>query len=113
MQLTGVGSQIFVISGRESAMLEQQRRVFEKMIGIWSISKIPNLQMKVIGSGEVAFTCTAGPICKLKFNLFDKLVPLEVVELIETKLEEQYGINGKKYRADFRGYMADPFSSQR
>jgi|TARA_R110002167_G_scaffold42843_2_gene129828 hypothetical protein len=94
-------------------MLEQQRRVFEKMIGIWSISKIPDLQMKVIGSGEVAFTCAAGPICKLKFNLFDKLVPLEVVELIESKLEEQYGINGKKYRADFRGYMADPFSSQR
>ena len=113
MQLTGVGSQIFVINGRESAMLEQQRRVFEKMIGIWSISKIPNLQMKVIGGGEVAFTCAAGPICKLKFNLFDKLVPLEVVELIENKLEEQYGINGKEYRADFRGYMADPFSSQR
>ena len=94
-------------------MLEQQRSVFEKMIGIWSISKIPNLQMRVIGSGEVIFTCAAGPICELNFDLFDKLVPLEVVELIEAKMEKKYGINGKKYRADLRGYMADPFSSQR
>ena len=85
---------------------------FRKMIGIWSITKMPGLKMSVVGDKAV-FVFKAGPLYDMPFDLFDKLEPLEIVELLEKKVEDVYGYEGNIWRSDFSGYMGKPFSSQR
>ena len=93
-------------------MIEMDKRVYEKMVAIWSITRIPSLKMSPT-AGEVRFSWAKGRIDEIPFKVFDELAPIEVVTLIEKKMEKNYGINAKQYRANHSGYLADPFSSQR
>ena len=93
-------------------MIENDRTVFEKMIGIWAITRIPALRMTP-HADEVGFFWVKGPITKMPFKAFEDMAAIEMVNLIEKEIDKNYGVNAKKFRADFRGYMGDPFSSQR
>tara|TARA_R100000995_G_scaffold81939_1_gene55239 strand:+ start:375 stop:662 length:288 start_codon:yes stop_codon:yes gene_type:complete len=93
-------------------MIETDKTVFEKMVGIWSITQIPQLKM-VPQSGVVTFTWAKGPIVEMEFKMFDSLEPLELVTFIESEIEREYGINAKQFRSDLSGYFVHPFSSQR
>jgi len=93
-------------------MIEMDKRVYEKMVAIWSITRIPQLQMRPTVA-NVSFVWARGEIAAVPFTVFDELAPIEIVDLIEKKMEKNYGINAKQYRANHSGYLADPFSSQR
>ena len=93
-------------------MIENDREVYEKMVAIWSITRIPQLQMNPTVS-SVSFKWERGEIVAIPFTMFDELAPIEVVTLIEKKMELWYGIDAKQFRANLSGYLADPFSSQR
>ena len=93
-------------------MIETDKTVFEKMVGIWSITQIPQLKM-VPHAGKVTFTWAKGPIVEMEFKMFDSLEPLELVTFIEFEIGREYGINAKKFRCDLSGYLVPPFSSQR
>ena len=93
-------------------MIEMDRKEYEKMVGIWSITRMPKLEM-IVQIDHVSFTWVKGPITKVPYKIFDELAPIEIVNLIEQQVEKQHGINCKVYRSDFRGYLANPFSSQR
>ena len=93
-------------------MIETDKTVFEKMVGIWSITQIPQLVM-IPHAGKVAFTWVKGPIVEMEFKMFDSLEPLEIVTFIEFELGREYGINAKQFRSDLSGYSVHPFSSQR
>jgi|TARA_R100001126_G_C4866419_1_gene170505 hypothetical protein len=93
-------------------MLNTDKKLYEKMVAIWSITKMPMLNGEIV-SGEVRFSWAKGPIVNLTMELFEKLEPLEIVQHLEKKMDEQYGINGKRFRSDFSGYFTHPFSSQR
>ena len=93
-------------------MIETDKTVFEKMVGIWSITQIPQLKM-VPHAGMVAFTWAIGPIVEMEFKMFDSLEPLEIVNLIDFEIGRGDGINAKQFRCDLSGYLVHPFSSKR
>ena len=93
-------------------MLSTDKDTYEKMVGVWTITKIPNLSMQVVGD-KLNFVWREGPLASLEITLFDQLAPIEVVEILEKRMEEDYDIKGKTFRADFSAYMVNPFSSQR
>jgi|TARA_E500000305_G_scaffold106046_1_gene104148 hypothetical protein len=93
-------------------MIETDKTVFEKMVGIWSITQIPQLKM-IPNAGMVTFTWAKGPIAEMEFKMFDALEPLEIVTFIEFEIGREYGINAKQFRCDLSGYSVNPFSSQR
>ena len=93
-------------------MIESDKRVYEKMIGIWSITRIPQLEMTPT-NGEVLFRWSMGEIVSMPFKLFDELVPLEIVSLVEQQIEQRYNVNPQKFRVDLSGYRKNPFSSQK
>ena len=93
-------------------MIENDRKVYEKMIGIWSITRIPQLEMTP-PHGEVLFRWSMGEIVSMPFKLFDELVPLEIVSLVEQQIEQRYNVNPQKFRVDLSGYRKNPFSSQK
>ena len=92
-------------------MIEIDKTVYEKMIGVWSITSIPKLVM-VPRSGEVFFTWRGGDITQMPFKMFDDLAPIELVEYIEQEITKKYGVDAKQFRTDLSGYRKDPFSSQ-
>ena len=92
-------------------MLGTDKKIYEKMVGVWSIIKVPMLQATVL-SGDVVFTWTKGRLFTLSFNNFDDLAPIEIVNLIEKALLMEHGIPKGHYRADLSGYRHDPFLSQ-
>lgn len=93
-------------------MIENDREVYEKMVAIWSITRIPQLQMNPTVA-SVSFKWERGEIVAIPFTMFDELAPIEIVIFLEKQMEKNYGINATKFRADLSGYLADPFSSQR
>jgi len=93
-------------------MLSTDKETYEKMVGIWTITKIPGLSMKIVGD-KLNFIWLQGPLVSLDMALFDQLAPIEIVEILEKKMDEDYGIKGKKFRSDFSAYLVNPFSSQR
>ena len=93
-------------------MLSTDKDTYEKMVGVWTITKIPGLSMKVVGD-KLNFIWRGGPLVSLDVALFDQLAPIEIVEILEKKMEENYDIKGKKFRNDFSAYTVNPFSSQR
>lgn len=95
-----------------TGMIENDKTVYEKMLGIWSITKIPALRMTP-HNGEVGFFWQQGPILRMPFKAFEDMAPIEMVNLIEKEIDKVYGINAKQFRSDLSGYMANPFSSQR
>ena len=92
-------------------MLGTDKTIYEKMVGVWSIIKVPQLQAALV-SGEVVFTWTKGEIFKLAFQNFDELAPIEIVNLIQKAMLMDHGIPKGHYRADLSGYSHDPFLSQ-
>ena len=50
-------------------MIENDKTVYEKMLGIWSITKIPALRMTP-HNGEVGFFWQQGPILRMPFKAF-------------------------------------------
>jgi len=50
-------------------MIETDKTVFEKMVGIWSITQIPQLKM-VPNAGKVKFTWAKGLIAEMEFQMF-------------------------------------------
>ena len=96
---------------KEILLLGTDKTIYEKMVGVWSIIKVPNLQAALIG-GEVVFTWTKGELFKLAFQSFDELAPIEIVNLIEKAMLMEHGIPKGHYRADLSGYSHDPFLSQ-
>ncbi len=92
-------------------MIGIDEKVYEKMVGIWSISAIPDLQAKLHGD-EVKFTWQLGDIVTMKFSLFDALAAIELVNLIEKKIYHYYHIDASKMRQSLDGFKKDPFSSQ-
>ena len=54
-----------------------------------------------------------GEIVAIPFKLFDELVPLEIVSLVEQQIEQRYNVNPQKFRVDLSGYRKNPFSSQK
>ena len=93
-------------------MIEPDKTVFEKMVGIWSITQIPQLKM-VPNAGKVKFTWAKGLIAEMEFQMFDSLEPLELVTFMESQIEKEHGVNAKQFRCDLSGYLVHPFSSQR
>ena len=93
-------------------MIENDREVYEKMVAIWSITRIPQLQMNPTVA-SVSFKWERGEIVAIPFTMFDELAPIEIVIFLEKQMEKNYGINATKFRDDLSGYLADPFSSQR
>ena len=51
-------------------MIEMDRKVYEKMVGIWSITRMPKLEM-IVQSDHVSFTWVKGPITKVQYKIFD------------------------------------------
>tara|TARA_B100001057_G_C22816106_1_gene937491 strand:- start:266 stop:562 length:297 start_codon:yes stop_codon:yes gene_type:complete len=94
-----------------NSMIEMDKTVYEKMIGIWSITSIPNLLMAP-RSGEVFFSWRGGDITQMPFKMFDDSAPIELVEYIEDQIKKKYGVDAKQFRTDLSGYRKDPFSSQ-
>ncbi len=92
-------------------MIEMDKTVYEKMIGIWSITSIPKLVMAP-RVGEVFFTWRGGDIAQMPFKMFDDLAPIELVEYIEQEITKKYGIDARQFRTDLSGYRRNPFSSQ-
>ena len=92
-------------------MIEMDKAVYEKMIGIWSITSIPKLMMAP-RVGEVFFTWRGGDIAQMPFKMFDDSAPIELVEYIEHQIGKKYGIDAKQFRTDLSGYRRNPFSSQ-
>ena len=56
-------------------MLNTDKKLYEKMVAIWSITKMPMLNGEIV-SGEVRFSWAKGPIVNLTMELFEKLEPL-------------------------------------
>ena len=69
-------------------MIEMDRKVYEKMVGIWSITRMPKLEM-IVQSDHVSFTWVKGPITKVPYKIFDELAPIEIVNLIEQQAQTQ------------------------
>ena len=59
-------------------MLSTDKKTYEKMVGVWTITKIPGLSMKVVGD-KLNFIWRGGPLVSLDVALFDQLAPIEIV----------------------------------
>lgn len=92
-------------------VLGNDEKIYSKMVGIWSITSIPDLQAKLVGD-EIRFEWNKGAIVTMKFQLFDSLFPIELVNLIEKKMLHYYGVDATKMRNSLDGFQTDPFSSQ-
>ena len=89
--------------------------VDKKMIGLWQMFNLPSLQATVIHD-TVKFTFkhkgAERNIIAMPTNLFMHLEPVEIRDVLEGALSRYYGIDGKIFRSDLRGFSKNPFSSQ-
>ena len=51
-------------------------------------------------------------IIRMPAIMFMQLEPIEIRDVIERALYKYYGVDGKMYRSDLRGFSRNPFSSQ-
>jgi hypothetical protein len=92
-------------------MMGSDEETYLKMVAVWSITKIPDLKMELVGS-SFKISCKFGFISGMDSGLFYRVEPIEIVQLIEGKFEEQFGQSGLQYRNTFKGFKKNPFSSQ-
>jgi hypothetical protein len=92
-------------------MIESDKPTYEKMVGVFQITQIPALQMAIRGD-QASFTWAKGFLFGFPMSQFYQLEPIEISNLLETALEEHYGVPKRHYRNKLTGFSKDPFSSQ-
>ena len=76
-----------------------------KMLGIWQMSKIPNLKARFEGDKVVFTWGNNRPITFLMRELIEQLEPVEILEILERHLSVE-GVPVK--RNDFRHFSKNP-----
>ena len=86
-----------------------------KLIGLWQITKIPNLKAELVGD-SMNFSWShikkQFEILKLPNAIFLSLEPIELRAFLEKAIQEKQGIDAKIWRSDLSHFRKDPFSSQ-
>tara|TARA_R100001377_G_scaffold30070_1_gene16418 strand:- start:56 stop:337 length:282 start_codon:yes stop_codon:yes gene_type:complete len=92
-------------------MIGKDVELYHKMVGIWSITAMPNLQA-VFSGDKVKFNCAGGHIISMEITLLYSLASIEVVNILEDKFTKKYKVDAKVFRKSFDGFKKNPFSSQ-
>ena len=86
-----------------------------KLIGLWQITKIPNLKAELVGD-SMNFSWShikkQFEILKLPNAIFLSLEPIVLRAFLEKAIQEKQGIDAKIWRSDLSHFRKDPFSSQ-
>jgi hypothetical protein len=84
-----------------------------KLIGLWQLTKIPMLKATLNGT-RVEFTWQGEhrgrPTVSLPMAMFEKLEPVELMQIVENSIQERHGVYAQQWRSDFRGFSKNPLT---